>query len=526
MLSTSLSSVPVWGWVALSVAGLVLLARFQEKRAQAFRAPDALSGFASVAGCEEALEDLRELVDFLRDPAKYHDFGAVIPRGALLVGPPGTGKTLLARSVAAEAGVPFISANGSDFVEMFVGVGAKRIRELYQEARSHTRAIVFIDEIDAVARRRGTDQGFNSGSTAEHENTLIALLTELDGFAASEVITIAATNRPDVLDPAVLRPGRLDRRIEVPVPDRAGREAILQKHVRNKPLDNDVVLAVIAARTPGMSGADLARVANEAALTAIRKQLTTVTMECFADAVELVALGRARPGAVQTDRDRRITAWHEAGHALAGLMLAELEDPFAVTVVPRGPAGGVTWMGVSEDVYFTRDTAKAQLIALLAGRAAEEFLLGGTSTQGAASDLEAASALASDMVNRYGFTARGLSVRAKDTSASHRAVDALLSEAHEDATTLLRENAGLLEAIAQALLTQSRLDRDELRALRTSSPNAATLRVTQGSTVRVLEAQQPKPLTKKYGLVELRRQKSKVGLLRRVLPLLRRRTKT
>jgi cell division protease FtsH len=428
-----------------------------------------VTGFASVAGCQEALEDLEELVDFLKDPAKYHEFGATNPRGALLVGPPGTGKTLLARSVAAEAGVPFISANGSDFVEMFVGVGAKRIRELYTEARSHRRAIVFIDEIDAVARRRGTDQGFNSGSTAEHENTLIALLTELDGFAASEVITIAATNRPDVLDPAVLRPGRLDRRIEVPVPDRAGREAILQKHVRNKPVDSDVVLATIAARTPGMSGADLARVANEAALTAIRKNQSTVTMECFTEAVELVALGRARPGASQTDRDRRITAWHEAGHALAGLLLEELEDPFAVTVVPRGPAGGVTWMGTPEDLYFTRDTAKAQLVALLAGRAAEEFLLGGSSTQGAASDLESASALATDMVNRYGFTSRGLSVRSKDTSASHRAVDVLLNEAHEQATTLLRENAGLLEAIAQALLERQRLDRDELRALRSKA---------------------------------------------------------
>jgi cell division protease FtsH len=214
----------------------------------------------------------------------------------------------------------------------------------------------------------------------------------------------------------------------VPVPDRAGREAILAKHVRNKRLNKDVDLGAIAARTPGMSGADIARVANEAALAAIRKKQNTVTMECFADAVELVALGRARPGMVQTDRDKRITAWHEAGHAVAGLTLDELEDPYAVTIVPRGPAGGVTWMGSPEDVYFTRDMAQAQLVALLSGRAAEERLLGGTCTQGASSDLQAASALASDMVNRYGFTPLGLSVRSKDTTASQRAVDVLLAD--------------------------------------------------------------------------------------------------
>lgn len=460
---------PTWGWVAAGFAALVVFGRVQERRNRSFKPVGSVTGFSSVAGCAEAIEDLREMVDFLADPGKYQRFGARIPRGALLVGPPGTGKTLLARSVAAEAGVPFISASGSDFVEMFVGVGAKRIRELYAEARSHGRAIVFIDEIDAVARRRGGDQGINPGATAEHENTLIALLTELDGFASSEVITLAATNRPDVLDPAIVRPGRLDRRIEVPVPDRRGREEILAVHVAGKPLADDVDVAAVAARTPGMSGADLSRVVNEAALTAIRLGRDAIDAECFAEAVELVALGRARPGAQITARDRRITAWHEAGHAVAALLLDEAEDPVAVSIIPRGPAGGVTWMGSSDDLYFTRDQAEARLVVMLAGRVAEEILLGGSSTQGASSDLEAASALARNMVDRYGFTGRGLAVSAGDNDESRRAVDALLSLAHRRATDLLRGELALLESVAAALLERDRLDRSDLHRLKGGS---------------------------------------------------------
>lgn len=462
-------TMPTWGWVVAVLGALVLLGRVQEQRKRTFKPVGSKTGFSAVAGCREAIEDLRELVDFLAEPEKYQRFGATIPRGALLVGPPGTGKTLLARSVAAEAGVPFISASGSDFVEMFVGVGAKRIRELYTEARSHGRAIVFIDEIDAVARRRGSEQGFNPGATAEHENTLIALLTELDGFAASEVITIAATNRPDVLDPAVTRPGRLDRRIEVPVPDRSGREEILSVHVANKPLAADVDLASVAARTPGMSGADLARVVNEAALTAIRSKKDRIDSGCFAEAVELVALGRARPGAQVTERDRRITAWHEAGHAVAALLLDEVEDPVAVSIVPRGPAGGVTWMGSSDDLYFTRDQAEAQLVVMLSGRVAEEILLGGSSTQGASSDLESASSLAHRMVDRYGFTNRGLTVSSGDNDASRRAVDDLLAAAHRRGTELLRAEVSLLESVAGLLLDRDRLDGPELRRLRGDS---------------------------------------------------------
>jgi cell division protease FtsH len=479
---------PTWGWVVGVVGLLILLGRVQERRNRSFKPTGSTTGFSAVAGCREAIEDLREMVDFLADPEKYQRFGARIPRGALLVGPPGTGKTLLARSVAAEAGVPFISASGSDFVEMFVGVGAKRIRELYTEARSHGRAIVFIDEVDAVARRRGSDQGFNPGATAEHENTLIALLTELDGFAESDVITLAATNRPDVLDPAVTRPGRLDRRIEVPVPDRPGREEILQVHVRNKPLAEDVDVAAVAARTPGMSGADLARVVNEAALTAIRRGLDTIDADCFAESVELVALGRARSGAAVTPRDRRITAWHEAGHAVAALLLEDLEDPVAVTIIPRGPAGGVTWMGVSDDLYFTRDQAEAQLLVMLAGRVAEEILLGGTSTQGASSDLESASALAQRMVDRYGFTDRGLAVSSGDNDASRLAVDRLLATAHRQATELLREQFALLESVAAALLEHDRLDQTDLLRLKGSAGTSRVGSLRGPASVRELPA--------------------------------------
>lgn len=478
-------SMPSWGWALLVLAGLVLLGRVQEHRGRVFKPAESQIGFAAVGGSQEALEDLRELVNVLADPEKYRRFGATMPKGALLVGPPGTGKTLLARSVAAEAGVPFLSASGSDFVEMFVGVGAKRIRELYTEARSHDRAIVFIDEIDAVARRRTSDPGLNPGSTAEHENTLIALLTELDGFHGSNVVTIAATNRPDVLDPAVTRPGRLDRRIEVPVPDRSGREAILGVHVRNKPLASDVDLSALAARTPGMSGADLARVANEAALGAIRRGLDAVDASCFDDAVELVALGRPRSGAVVTERDRRITAWHEAGHTVAALMLDDAEDPIAVSIVPRGPAGGVTWMGASDDRYLTRDQAEASLVVMLAGRAAEEVLLGGSCTQGASSDLAAATDLATAMVDRYGFTDRGLSVRTADSSASRRSIDALLDDARERARGLLEVHAGLLEAVADALLQRDRLDARDLVALRVQHAGTFRRRATSapaGST--------------------------------------------
>jgi len=464
-----LGTMPAWGWVLFVVLLLVAVGKFQERRGVLVRRAELRSsgGFSGVAGCEEAVEDLREMVSFLAEPERFERLGAVPPRGALLVGPPGTGKTLLARAVAAEAGVPFISANGSDFVEMYVGVGAKRIRELYQEARSHDRAIVFIDEVDAIARRRsfGSPGDTGSGGLVEHENTLIALLTELDGFERSQVVTIAATNRPDVLDAAVTRPGRLERRIEVPVPDRRGREEILRVHAASRPVGADVDLAEVAARTPGLSGADLSRVCNEAALAAVRAGKDELDAVCFAEAVELVALGRARSSAQVSPRDRRITAWHEAGHAVAALLLDDVEDPVAVSVTPRGPAGGVTWMAGSDDLYMTRDQAVSRLVVLLAGRVAEEVLLGGGCTQGASSDLERATELAETMVTRLGMTGHGIAVLRAGTEESRRAVEGLLADALDRCRRLLAANAALLEGVAGELVSADRLDVGDLRRI-------------------------------------------------------------
>jgi cell division protease FtsH len=492
VVAFSAENVPVWGWIVGGIAVLILLGRYNERRTSSARQADLLSGggFEGVAGCDEAIEDLREIVSFLIEPERYSRLGAVVPKGALLVGPPGTGKTMLARAVAAEAGVPFLSANGADFVEMFVGVGAKRIRELYQEARSHGRAIVFIDEIDAIARKRASGGAGETGSggIVEHENTLIALLTELDGFTGNQIITMAATNRPDVLDPALLRPGRLERRIEVPTPDRGGRVKILAVHAANKPLAADVDLESVAARTSGMSGADLSRVCNEAALFAVRQNKTHLDATCFDDAVELVTLGRARASAIVTQRDRRITAWHEAGHAALALLLPETSDPIAVSIIPRGSAGGVTWMEGSDDLYMTRDQAETHLMVMLGGRIAEEILMGGGCTQGASSDLERATELASGLISRFGMTSRGLAVRNVEDSQSRRVLDALLTDVHQRGTLILTENFALLEAIAERLLLEDRLNAKDLYSLRDhhSGPTALPKTISAPTRVPVL----------------------------------------
>jgi cell division protease FtsH len=424
--------------------------------------------FADVAGCDEAIEDLKEIVEFLRAPERFERLGAKVPRGALLVGPPGTGKTLLAKAVAGEAGVPFFSAAGSDFVELYVGVGAKRIRELFEKANAVERAIVFIDEIDAVGRVRSTSPDAGSGAHVEQESTLIALLNELDGFKGTGVVVIGATNRPDILDPALVRPGRLERRIHVPNPDRRGREHILKVHTVGKPLAKDVDLSRVARRTPGTSGADLAHIANEAALEAARRELDEITQECFDDAVATVAMGRPRHSALVTERDRRITAWHEAGHALAALLEEHADDPVAVSITPRGLAGGVTWMDGSDDQFMSRDRAKAQLVVALAGRAGEEVLLDGEFTQGAQSDLVSATQLAEAMVTRFGMTKRGLQVRARfDGSldnASADMVDELLDTAMQHARTLLLQNMAALESLSASLLEHDTLTADEIRA--------------------------------------------------------------
>jgi cell division protease FtsH len=426
--------------------------------------------FSDVAGAEEAVADLRELVDFLSEPERFRRLGATVPKGALLVGPPGTGKTLLARAVAGEAGVPFFSASGSDFVEMYVGVGAKRVRELFAKAGKAERAIVFIDEVDALARTRSG--GESQASNIEQEGTLVALLTALDGFAdRGSVIVLAATNRPDILDPALTRPGRLDRKIEVPNPDRRGRESILSVHGRSKPLASDVDLTSVARRTPGFSGAQMAAVVNEAALEAVRRDLEQVDASCFDHAVATIAMGRARTSAMVTQHDRRIAAWHEAGHTIAALLLPHADDPVQVTIVPRGPAGGVTWMSGNDDVFLGRRRALSQMVVSLAGRAGEEALLDGEYTQGAAGDLQSATQTALNLVTQYGMSRLGYMVRSDGVLQAggmrevNVVVEELLAEAHAKATQLIHVHRSLLDVVAEALLDVETLTFAQVRAL-------------------------------------------------------------
>lgn len=413
--------------------------------------------FDDVAGCEEAIDDLKELVEFLKAPERFEKLGAKVPRGAILVGPPGTGKTLLARAVAGEAKVAFFAASGSDFVEMYVGVGPLRVRELFSKARAAEKAIVFIDEIDAVAKSRAMSVKQNAND--ERENTLNALLHELDGFNRSNVILIAATNRVDILDPAILRPGRLDRKVNVPNPDRRGREKILKVHVSGKPLAKDVDLSLIAKRTPGMSGADLAQIANEAAIEAARKGLKNITADCFSSAVALVAMGRARKSALITDQDRLITAYHEAGHTICAMLESNAPDPVSVSITPRGHAGGITWMSGTDDQYLSRKQASAQLVVAMGGRAGEEFLMDGEFTQGPSSDLEKATQLAIMMVTKYGMSRRGLSVRAGDPdAATSEIVEELLNEALRNAREIVNENKVLFLKIVENLLDHETLE--------------------------------------------------------------------
>jgi cell division protease FtsH len=496
-----------WAIAIAVVLGLLFLGRRNERRARV-ASKKALSGlgFDTVAGCEEAVDDLREIVEFLRTPERFERLGATVPKGAVLVGPPGTGKTLLARAVAAEAEVPFIAASATDFVEMYVGVGAKRVRELYERARSEGPAIVFIDEIDAIARARSMNDRENGtpGGPIEHENTLIALLTELDGFNTSNVITLAATNRPDVLDPALTRPGRLERRIEVPLPDQTGRTKILAVHAAAKPLDPSVDLAAVSRRTPGFSGADLSRVCNEAALEAVRRNLPSIDQASFDAAVELVAMGRPRFSAVISEKDRKITAWHEAGHALCGLVQPAAANPVAVSITPRGPAAGVTWFEATDQVFVSKEAAFAQLVVALGGRAAEEKLMGGSCTQGAQGDLAMATDLAAKMVASYGFgsslIARSPSYLSGHDEYTRAESERLLHDAHTAATAILDTYADALESIAAALLERDRLSAAELAAMVPNltpaserSSGSASLRPTiHEKTVRVKSAARPR----------------------------------
>jgi len=423
--------------------------------------------FCDVAGCDEAKAELLELVMFLKEPERFTRTGATAPKGALLTGPPGTGKTLLARAVAGESGVPMFTAVGSDFVEKYVGVGAQRIRALFAAARKHEKAIIFIDEVDAVARRRG---GEGEMTHVESETTLIALLSEMDGFHTSSVIVIAATNRADMLDPAITRPGRLDRRVEVPNPDRRGREQILAVHIAGKPIAEGVDFTAIARRTPGFSGAQLAALVNEACVDAVRRDLAEVDAECFEHAVATIAMGRARKSALVTDHDREVTAWHESGHTLAAYLQEQADDPVQVTIIPRGPAGGVTWMSGNDDQFLPRRKAHAQLVTALAGRAAEEILLDGEFTQGAAGDLQSATELATSMASRYGMTRLGYQVRlggSAPTQDVSDVVEELLGEAHTAATKLLGEHKTFLGAVAAELLAEETLTLAEVHQIAT-----------------------------------------------------------
>lgn len=428
--------------------------------------------FSDVAGCEEAIADMHELVDFLKTPEKFTSVGAQIPRGGLLVGPPGTGKTLLARAVAGEAGVPFYSAAGSDFVEMYVGVGAKRVRELFAKARKHEEgAIIFIDEIDAIGRKRS--EGASSAGNTEVEGTLNAMLVEMDGFTKSNIIVLAATNRDDILDKALTRPGRLDRKIHVPLPDRLGREKILAVHGTGKPFSSDVDWSLIARRTPGMSGADLAQIVNEACLVAARDGRAEVTNTDLDSAVATVAMGKARTSAVVSEHDRKVTAWHEAGHTLAAMLHPDADNPVSVSIIPRGPAGGVTWMAEGDDIFLTRKRAYARLVVAMGGRAAEEIYLDGEFTSGPHGDLTQATNVAYAMVTQYGMTDTGLMVRhealmnagTKLADETVEAVERLLAEALHSARSLLRSNRDLLERIVHALLENDTLVKSELDIL-------------------------------------------------------------
>ncbi|KAF0823440.1 ATP-dependent zinc metalloprotease FtsH [Cytobacillus firmus] len=441
--------------------------------------------FKDVAGADEEKQELVEVVEFLKDPRKFAELGARIPKGVLLVGPPGTGKTLLARAAAGEAGVPFFSISGSDFVEMFVGVGASRVRDLFENAKKNAPCIIFIDEIDAVGRQRGAGLG---GGHDEREQTLNQLLVEMDGFGANEgIIIIAATNRPDILDPALLRPGRFDRQITVDRPDVKGREAVLKVHARNKPLDDSVNLKSIAMRTPGFSGADLENLLNEAALVAARRNKKKVDMEDIDEATDRVIAGPAKKSRVISQKERNIVAFHEAGHTVIGLVLDEAEMVHKVTIVPRGQAGGYAVMLPKEDRYFqTKPELLDKIVGLLGGRVAEEIVFGEVST-GAHNDFQRATGIARRMVTEFGMSDKlgplqfgqsqgGQVFLGRDFHNEQNYSDAIayeidleiqriIKESYERARKLLTENRDKLNLIANTLLEVETLDAEQIKHL-------------------------------------------------------------
>ncbi|GFP77945.1 ATP-dependent zinc metalloprotease FtsH [Clostridium fungisolvens] len=440
--------------------------------------------FKDVAGADEEKAELEEIVDFLKQPKRYIEMGARIPKGVLLVGPPGTGKTLLARAIAGEAGVPFFSISGSDFVEMFVGVGASRVRDLFEQAKKNAPCIIFIDEIDAVGRQRGAGLG---GGHDEREQTLNQLLVEMDGFGVNEgIIMIAATNRPDILDPALLRPGRFDRQIVVGAPDVKGREEILKVHTRNKPLSDDIELKVLAKRTPGFTGADIENLANEAALLSVRRSKKIIGMDEMEEAITRVIAGPEKKSRVISEHDRKLTAYHEAGHAVVAKLLPNADPVHQISIIPRGMAGGYTMHLPAEDrSYTSKSRLKDEMVGLLGGRVAEKLIMGDIST-GAKNDIDRASNIARSMVMEYGMSdevgpisfgtdhnevflgrdiGRSRNFSEEIGSKIDKEIKGLIDEAYGKAESLLTEYMGKLHAVAQALLEKEKLEAEEFEEI-------------------------------------------------------------
>ena len=481
---------------------------FGKSRAKLMGEGNVKVSFKDVAGAEEAKQELEEVVEFLKDPGKFTAIGAKIPKGVLLAGPPGTGKTLLAKAVAGEAGVPFFTISGSDFVEMFVGVGASRVRDLFTQAKKNAPCIIFIDEIDAVGRQRGAGLG---GGHDEREQTLNQLLVEMDGFGANEgIITIAATNRPDILDPALLRPGRFDRQVIVGRPDLRGREAILKVHARNKPLADDVDLKTIAKKTPGFTGADLNNLLNEAALLAARLNKKVITMAEVEEASEKVSMGPERRSHIVSDKDRKLTAYHESGHAIVAHLLPHADPVHKVTIIPRGAAGGYTMMLPTEEQnYKTKSQLLADIRVALGGRVAEALILDEIST-GASGDLQSVTNTARAMVTRWGmsdelgpivfgeqqeqvFLGKNLGhernyseeIAAKIDTEIHRIVE----DAYKDVTKLLSDNEKFLHDMANALLEEETIDAK------------AVANLYKYGTTKAPETEEPKATLEAAGIV-------------------------
>jgi len=478
--------------ILLCVVGFVLLTRmnngsnnkaFEFSRSRARLESNIKVRFSDVAGCDEEKEEMAEIIDYLKSPKKFAKMGARIPKGILMVGAPGTGKTLLAKAVAGEADVPFYSISGSDFVEMFVGVGASRVRDMFRKAQQTAPCMIFIDEIDAVGRQRGAGLG---GGNDEREQTLNQLLVEMDGIGENTgIVIIAATNRPDVLDPALLRPGRFDRQITISLPDRRGRRAILEVHARNKVLDKDIDLDALAARTPGFSGADLENVLNEAAILAVRGNRDKITMADLDEAVDRVMAGPAKKSRKYSDKEKRLVAIHEAGHATIGLFVADAEVVQKVTIIPRGVAGGYNLMTPKEDTMLsTKKELIAMITGLLGGRVSEQLVLGEMST-GASNDIEKATKIAKAMVTTYGMSELGPIQYSKDsesvflgrdyTAAKSNSdqvnyeideqVRKIIDESYDDAVKVIKDHRNVLDVIVKELIERETLTKEDLDAI-------------------------------------------------------------